>query len=286
MLFGLHNSAYFSMQDGIGVSLCEKENKIYSKTRMFGSIGYCVALIFGSYLVEILNYPIIFLIAGIFFFFINVVALFIKTPDEEENKSEEPVEYKELFKNIKFIIYCIFYLLLNGIWVIGESYVSTYFNYLEVKDSTYSLMFGLGVGVEILTIYIFSKLIKKNMNLKLILIFSCLIISGRYLIMGTDLSPSILIIITSLLRGIGWGGFLSSHLLLVKKLLGLNLTTKGITFLAIITNLLGSIGNFLIPYIYTNFSFTSVYLFFGFIQIIATIILSRINFNLSRKEKL
>ena len=72
-LFGLNNSPYFSMQDGVGVSLCEQEKKIYSRTRMFGSIGYCLALISGSYLVDLFNYTIIFIISGSFFALVNVI---------------------------------------------------------------------------------------------------------------------------------------------------------------------------------------------------------------------
>ena len=182
------------------------------------------------------------------------------------------------------MLYSLFYLLVNGIWVIGEAYTSTYFNYLEVKDSTYSLMYGIQLGIEIVVIFICSLLIKKKFNTKLLLLVSCVAISLRYLLLGTSLSPLTLMIITSLLRGIGWGGFLSSHLLLVKKVLGISLTTKGITFLAIITNLLGSVGNFFAPYIYLNISFRWLYLIFGFIQIIGTIILSRINFELIKEE--
>ena len=285
ILFGLHNSSYFSIQDGVGVTICEEEKKIYSRTRMFGSLGYCIALLSGSYLVSLLDYRYIFIIAGTFFFLINVIALFIKLPVQEKIIEKEDIKYKDLFKNKTFVLYSLFYLLVNGIWVIGEAYTSTYFNYLEVKDSTYSLMYGIQVGIEIVVIFICSLLIKKKFNIKLLLLISCIAISLRYLLLGTNLSPLTLMIITSLLRGIGWGGFLSSHLLLVKKVLGISLTTKGITFLAIITNLLGSIGNFFAPYIYLNISFRWLYLIFGFIQIIGTIILSRINFELIKEEK-
>ena len=73
ILFGLHNSPYFSMQDGVGVNLCEKEKKIYSRTRMFGSLGYCVALLSGSYLVSLFDYTYIFIISGVFFLLIIII---------------------------------------------------------------------------------------------------------------------------------------------------------------------------------------------------------------------
>ena len=273
-LFGLHNSPYFSLEDGIGVTFCEKENKIYSRTRMFGSIGYCLALLSGSYIVTLLNYTYIFLIAGLFFLLVNVIALFIKVPQEENKEEKENrASYKDLFRNKRFIFYSLFYLLLNGMWVIGESYLSTYFNYLNVSDSQYSLMYGVQVGVEILVIFILSKFLNKFKNTSVLLLLSCIVIFSRYLLLGTNLSASSLMIITSILRGIGWGGFLSSHLPVVKKILGIDLTTKGITCLVVMANLLGSIGNLVAPYIYTSLSLQWLYLIFGIIQVIGTVIL-------------
>ena len=284
-LFGLNNSPYFSMQDGVGVSLCEQEKKIYSRTRMFGSIGYCLALISGSYLVDLFNYTIIFIISGSFFALVNVILLFVKAPKDDEIELEKKkISYKELFSNKLFVKYILFYLLLNGMWVIGESYSSTYFNYLDVSDSTYSLMFGIQVGIEVLVIFLISKFIKKQEYLKFVLISSCFVIAIRYLIMGTLIPVDILIVIVSILRGIGWGGLLSSHLPVVKKILGIDLTTKGITFLAILTNLIGSIGNFVSPYIYTGLSFQWLYLIFGFVQVIGIIVLLTINFKFLKEE--
>ena len=273
-LFGLHNSPYFSLEDGVGVALCEKENKIYSRTRMFGSIGYCLALLSGSYIVTLLNYTYIFLIAGFFFLLINVIALFIKVSQEEnETNVNKKASFKDLFKNKTFIFYSIFYLLLNGMWVIGESYLSTYFNYLNVSDSQYSLMYGVQVGIEILVIFILSKVLDKFKNTSVLLLLSCIVILSRYLLLGTNLPATSLMVITSILRGIGWGAFLSSHLPVVKKILGIDLTTKGITCLVMMANLLGSIGNLVAPYIYTSLSLQWLYLIFGFIQFIGTLIL-------------
>ena len=76
ILFGLHNSSYFSLQDGVGVILCEREKKIYSRTRMFGSIGYCIALFSGSFLVLNIDYTPLFIIAGSFFFLVNIILIF------------------------------------------------------------------------------------------------------------------------------------------------------------------------------------------------------------------
>jgi hypothetical protein len=158
-------------------------------------------------------------------------------------------------------------------WVIGESYLSTYFNYLNVSDSQYSLMYGVQVGIEILVIFFLSKVLDKFKNTSVLLLLSCIVIFSRYLLLGTNLPATSLMIITSILRGIGWGAFLSSHLPVVKKILGIDLTTKGITCLVMMANLLGSIGNLVAPYIYTSLSLQWLYLIFGFIQIIGTLIL-------------
>ena len=104
ILFGLHNSYYFSLQDGVGVNFCEQENKIYSQTRMFGSLGYCIALLLGSFLVLKINYSSLFIIAGFFFLLVNIVSLFIKIPKEEQEEVKvEKVTYKQLFKNNRYL---------------------------------------------------------------------------------------------------------------------------------------------------------------------------------------
>ena len=286
ILFGLHNSPYFSMQDGISVNFCEQEKKIYSNTRMFGSLGYCLALIGGYFIVDFIEYKYIFLIGGALFVIVNIILLFVKTNKENDLVIEKKeVSFKELFKNKVFIRYVIFYLLLIGIWTIGESYVSTYFNSLEIKDSYYSLMFGAQVGIETIVILLLGKLIKDRKKLKYVLIVSSIVIALRYLLMGTYIPVNILLIISALTRGIGWGGFLFSHLALTKKILGIDLTTKGITFLAIITNLLGTIGNFVSPYIYNNLSLQWLYLIFGIIQVIGVIVLFGVNFNKEERIK-
>ena len=285
ILFGLHNSSYFSLQDGVGVNLCEQEKKLYSQTRMFGSLGYCIALLFGSFLVLKINYTYLFLIAGIFFFLVNVVSLFIKLPKEEQEEIKvEKVSYKELFKNNKYLLYCLFYILVNGIWVIGESYLSTYFNYLGVTDSQFSLMCGVQVGIEIITIFIISKIKNSDKHLKTILLISCIVNFTRYIVMGLNINSLIILISSAVLRGIGWGGFLSSHLLIVKKIVGINLTTKAITFLAIIANAFGSLGNLVAPYIYTSLSLQALYLIFGIIQVAGTCVLVFIN--VEKKEEI
>lgn len=286
VLFGLHNSPYFSMQDGVGVNLCEQEKKIYSRTRMFGSLGYCIALLLGSFLVLKINYTLLFIIAGFFFLLVNLVSLFIKLPNEEQEEIKvEKVSYKELFKNNKYLLYCLFYILVNGIWVIGESYVSTYFNYLGITDSQFSLMCAIQVGVEIVTIFIISKMKNNDKYLKTILLSSCIVNFSRYILMGFNINYLVIYISSAVLRGIGWGGFLSSHLLIVKKIVGINLTTKAITFLAIIANTLGSLGSLVAPYIYTSLSLQWLYLIFGLIQMVGTCVLLFINIKTKEEGK-
>ena len=273
------------MQDGIGVNFCEKEKKANSYTRLFGSLGYSLALLSGSFLVDLFNYQIIFIIAGIFFLTINLLLFFVRyTKDEEDDIKEEKISFREIFENKTFIRYIFFYLLLNGMWVIGESYTSTYFNALSIPDSTYSLWFGIQVGIEMLVIFLCGKFVKKEEHLKYLIIGSCIVIALRYLLLGLTIDSFILLVISSLLRGIGWGGLLSSHLPIVKKILGLRLTMKGIAFLAIIANIIGSMGNFVAPYIYTNLSLQWLYVIFGSIQVVGIVVLLTINFKFLKER--
>ena len=169
--------------------------------------------------------------------------------------------------------------------MIGESYVSTYFNYLGITDSQFSLMCAIQVGVEIVTIFIISKMKNNDKYLKTILLISCIVNFSRYILMGFNINYLVIYISSAVLRGIGWGGFLSSHLLIVKKIVGINLTTKAITFLAIIANTLGSLGSLVAPYIYTSLSLQWLYLIFGLIQMVGTCVLLFINIETKEEGK-
>ena len=96
--------------------------------------------------------------------------------------------YKQLFKNNRYLLYCLFYILVNGIWVIGESYSSTYFNYLGVTDSQFSLMCAIQVGIEIVTIFFIGKIKNNDKHLKTILLISCIINFTRYIVMGLNIN--------------------------------------------------------------------------------------------------
>lgn len=278
-LFSLHNNPAFSFGDGIAVKICEKENKLYSSVRYFGSLGYFIILLAGGYLIDLIEGKIgytpfnyIFIIAGLFFLITLILYLFI-TPFETIEEKQTKISYKTLFKSKAFIKYLIFYFIVMGIWTVGESYASTYYNDLGVSAGIWSYMFAGQVGLEIIVLVLCSKLVKNEKTNIYILYAAVTLVFLRFIVMGLPLNVVALIVLGPSLRGIGWGLYLSSHLPIVKRILGPDLAVKGITLLSIGINLLAALGVLIGPLIYQNISYRGMYLLFGIIQVFGSLIL-------------
>ncbi|MDD6302881.1 MAG: MFS transporter [Bacillales bacterium] len=289
LIYSLHNNTLFSMEDGVAVKICEKENKQYSTVRSFGSFGYFIVLLLGGFIIDKIKeingeepFKWMFLVAALFFVITLVIYFFIVPVNDNssEDKKKTKITFLEVIKNKTFIKYLIFYFFVLGIWTVGESYCSTYFNELGVSVGEWGYMFAAQVGIEVIILFLGSKLIKNPNVYKFLLYIASIIMSIRFVIMSLPIPLLGLKIAVPLLRGVAWGFFLLSHMPIVKHILGSNLTTKGITLMSIEINLFAALGILISPFIYKNIGFDGMYLLFGIIQIVGIIILFTIKTNL------
>ena len=275
IIFSLHNSPSFSLTDGIGCKYNDLEHKKYAITRMFGSLGYLVSVFVGGILIDFIDYKYVFLIASLLFAFAGIIFFFME-PKEETVLEKKKISYKEVLLNKLFLIYLFSYILVLGAWNIGEAYISTYLkaNGLGVKEWGYC--YAGQIVFEVLIILIGQKIINEN-NKNKFLYLSYILMIIRSFVLFTPLNLITKILIELPLRGIAWGIFLSCHMDLVKRLLKVDLVTKGVTALVIVVNIFNTICEYIVPYIFKDLSY--LYLTAAILQILGLLLVTRIKFD-------
>ena len=275
IIFSLHNSPSFSLTDGIGCKYNDLEHKKYAITRMFGSLGYLVSVFVGGILIDFIDYKYVFLIASLLFAFAGIIFFFME-PKEETVLEKKKISYKEVLLNKLFLIYLFSYILVLGAWNIGEAYISTYLkaNGLGVKEWGYC--YAGQIVFEVLIILIGQKIINEN-NKNKFLYLSYILMIIRSFVLFTPLNLITKILIELPLRGMAWGIFLSCHMDLVKRLLKVDLVTKGVTALVIVVNIFNTICEYIVPYIFKDLSY--LYLAIAILQILGLLLVTRIKFD-------
>ena len=275
IIFSLHNSPSFSLTDGIGCKYNDLEHKKYAITRMFGSLGYLVSVFVGGILIDFIDYKYVFLIASLLFALAGIIFFFME-PKEETVLEKKKISYKEVLLNKLFLIYLFSYILVLGAWNIGEAYISTYLkaNGLGVKEWGYC--YAGQIVFEVLIILIGQKIINEN-NKNKFLYLSYILMIIRSFVLFTPLNLITKILIELPLRGMAWGIFLSCHMDLVKRLLKVDLVTKGVTALVIVVNIFNTICEYIVPYIFKDLSY--LYLTVAILQILGLLLVTRIKFD-------
>lgn len=266
IIFAMHNNTFFSFQDGVAVKISNQENTIYANTRFFGSLGYLIGTFVGGKLIDLTNYGIVFLIAGLIYVIVELMFFFIYP--EEEEVTKEKITIKEIFIHREFILYLLFYVFVLGTWNIGESYISLMFKNYGISTSQWGYIFSLEILVEMIVIFTLNHFIKRKMNYRIILFIAISLVFARSFVLFLDINIWVKAFLSAILRGLSWGLFLSSHMENLKKMLPNRLITKSVLILAICCNLFAFVGDFAAPYIYQNTSFEIMYLILSIGQLL------------------
>lgn len=282
ILFALHNSPVFSLEDSLACKYCEEENKTYAITRMVGSISYLLSVMLGGFLVSKIAYKYVFVIAGILFTIGGIFSLFIKPAKGDELLKKEKISFKKVLSNRLFIMYLIFYVMMIGSWQVGEAYLSTHYKSLGIQANVWGYRYSFQVLIEVLTILFVEKFLKKAKRYFLLMI-GIILMCVRYLIISLNIPLYLLIFIETPIRGIIWGIILSSHVDFLKKIVSSDLMAKSITLLAICVGVFSSLMNYLTPYIF-NQKLNGLYFALSILQFVGLLILL-FNQKLDRMEE-
>lgn len=278
ILFGLFNSPCFTMQDGLGSLYSKKEDVSYPSIRYKGSIGYLCALATGAGLIQLFKNEFIYIF--IISLVLNVLCLilwfFIKPFENVTLEEKKKVKFLEVLKNKTFILYFIAYLLIIGSNNVADSYLFSRMSEVGIQSYQYSLFFAGEVLVEIIVIMLVARFAKDKHYLWILKI-SILIIFVRSFLFGFNLPLPVLIAFAPL-RGIGWGGFLSIHILILRKIVSDKLVTKAISLLTVALSFVNGLMTIFGTKIYSQLTLPGFYFLLSGIEFIGIIIIYLMKF--------
>lgn len=266
---------YYNYMDGYSGTFCDQENKEYSSIRIMGTIAYVIGTLLGGFIIQYFGYQVCFTIAGSFYIVTSVFAFLIPKLKVAETKKEK-VNYKVILTNKKFYGYLIILIFTVTISQIGDNFVSTYFTkHYTVTTSQYGMINAGIILTEFFTILIVGKFFL-NVKPNKLLIVAGIAYTMRSLLLGLDISLG-LSILGALLRGVGWGIFLTVHVKYLMKLVGIQNLTAAIFIYAIVSSLILFIGNNVFGSIIEAFGYRTCYFIITSCCLVATLI------NLSRE---
>ena len=241
---------YYNLLDGYAAQLCDKYCKEYSRIRVMGSTAYFVALILSGVLLDFLGFKTLFLISGSIFILTGLLTVFLERFEInlDSNEEEKKRDYKAIIKNKWFILFSIAFTFTGYLTMTSDSFISLVFT--KVKGLTggqYSLIHSGAILAEIITIYALGRL-KRNVNLNKLFIIAGLILFLRPFILSFTELPTVILMIGTWIRGIGWGMMLFVALKIIMSLVGLENTTTACIILAIFQSLFQFIMSNVIGY--------------------------------------
>ena len=275
----LFNSPYFTLQDGLGSYYSSKEGESYISVRSMGSFGYLVALTIGALLISLLkeNYKIIFLISGALYFVCLILWFLVPKIEDYKEEVQEKISFLEVLKNKTFILYFIAYLLIIACNNVGDTYLYARLSLNGIESSTFSLVFAFEILLEVIVMFLILKFVNEK-HYVLILKIAVLFLFLRMFFMGTNSSLPFLIVFASL-RGIGWGGFIAVHLIVLRRIVSSPLIVKAISILTIALSLVNGIITITGTSVYSVISLPYFYLLLSGVMLIGIMIMNTINFD-------
>ncbi len=262
-LISFANGPSFNLEEGLNSQYVEQEKANYSFTRMFGSVGYLLALLLIYFLPDNVAYKNIFLVSSLIILILSIIWCFLPNLNLDIN---EKASIKELIKIKPFIIYFVMYFLFFGAFNSFDYYIPDYM-ITFFKKNEYSLFYALAVFLELIVIIFVGKISKEKYYKYFLLfaLFFLLLRSSLFLI--SNLPPYVLAILL-ISRGIGWGTFLAIHVRLLSTFLNKTQKTIAILVLCVGQGTIASILNMFGSTIIENYGFKS---FFFLIVICMTI---------------
>ena len=237
-LISMLDSPFYSLLDGFSVSFTHENNKKYSSFRVLGSLAYVFGNVLGGLTIDYLGYEVTFVISSLFMIITGIVLFFIKPLTKivkKEEKQNNIKSYLEILKNYKFYLYLIIYIGIVTVSGIGDNFISLYFLDNNLGSMEYGIIASLMIVVEVITMFIYSKVSNKVNDGTLYLIIG-MAYALRSILIGLDL-PLYVTIPASLLRGVAWGLILCIHLNHLRKLVGTSNITNAIFILVLISSI-------------------------------------------------
>ncbi len=269
VLVAIFQSAIIPVSDSISISYTSKVGYNYGNIRLFGSLGFGLAVFIMGRLSE-WNNQVIF----ISFFSALVLASLLAWKMPTEKKTQKPnllLGVKEILTMKKFLLFLIVTFLIFGPNLANNTYFGLF---IEGSGGTYT---GIGVAflIAVLSEAPFMKaaggLIQRLGLLRIMLLASGVSLI-RWLLYFTE--PSLWVVYaTAVFQGISIGLFIPAALQYLRQITPLHITATAITLYSAIGNGLGNwFCTFLGGIIFEEYSIFHVYLFFAILALLGVIL--------------
>lgn len=260
------NKAFYSLLDSVAVDVSDRAGRDYAKIRIFGSLAYLISSFCGGYLIDLIDYRFVFMIAGALFLLSDVFLFCVRCPEGKERRGQkDSAALRDLFHSRSFVFYLLFYILALGASNVSDNIFALYVSDLGMSENRYGTVFAMMVFFEIVTMLIVTKLSKPR-HYRFLLLCSGLLIAFRNVLYAIPM-PLIALSFIPALRGIAWGTMLGVHLNTLKLITPKDRLTKAIFILNIFLQVYNVIFNQTGPRI-TDFSYS---LMFGLLAVSGTV---------------
>ncbi|MEK3797318.1 MFS transporter [Peribacillus sp. FSL H8-0477] len=271
IILAIFQSAIIPVSDGISLQYATRVKANYGNLRLFGSLGFALAVFIMGRLAETIGLSVIF-----YSFFITLVIsayLALRLPEEPQSLAKPNLIFgvKELLSIKRFLIFLAITFLIFGPNLANNVY---YGLFIEDRGGTYTgigIAFLLAVLSEIPFMRAAGSWVKKIGLLPIVLIaaFSSLLRWALYYF-----EPSLnLVYFTSVMQGLSIGLFIPAGLQYLRKIVPVHIIVTAITFYSAIGNGLGNwFSTFTAGIIMEQADIYTVYLFFGVLSLFGVIL--------------
>lgn len=271
IILAIFQSAIIPVSDGISLQYATRVKANYGNLRLFGSLGFALAVFIMGRLAETIGLSVIF-----YSFFITLVIsayLALRLPEEPQSLAKPNLIFgvKELLSIKRFLVFLAITFLIFGPNLANNVY---YGLFIEDRGGTYTgigIAFLLAVLSEIPFMRAAGSWVKKIGLLPIVLIaaFSSLLRWALYYF-----EPSLnLVYLTSVMQGLSIGLFIPAGLQYLRKIVPVHIIVTAITFYSAIGNGLGNwFSTFTAGIIMEQADIYTVYLFFGVLSLFGVIL--------------
>ena len=270
ILMAIFGACHYGLMDSLLAIYSDSSKQKYSSFRLYGSGAYIIATAVGGYICKIVNYQLAFGISFMLFVVSGILYLLLKDIEIEEEKEidkKDSQDYKLLLKNKKFVFFMFFYGTMLALIFTNNNFFATYLETRGVDSDDYGLVYSYFVAVELVVLLVL-KNIKKKMSPYVLLIISALSLVLR-IITCYLYAPVWLVILSSALRGIGYGIILHVSFEYVISLVCEDKATKGIMLCTLVYSILLFVFNNINGNLIEIYGYKQFYL----INLIASIVL-------------
>lgn len=196
---------YYSIQPlfvTITLENMKKNSKNYGKTRLFGTIGFCVT----SLIIPMIKYKYTLFIAMFILVILMIIVFTIILKTEQINVPKQKkykLNIKEIFENKKLIIYMLYVFVINITLGAYFNFFGIYYiNVLGYTKNMFGILCAVATLSEIVFLVFSSKIIDK-FSTRNILAFAGILTGIRWLLCSFFTS-SVLLILVQVLNGAGF----------------------------------------------------------------------------------